>query len=293
MYGDFAVGCMNSRINYDLRSEIGRSVFRKFIHAAAELAAWHGGSLFGEHGDGRACSEFLPVMYFPEMITAFETYRRLWDEAGILNPGSITEADPVDANLAQEGVPQASGGLTPSSAPLKRQQQGSPLGPRCPILHRRRPVQDWTSAGSCVQATALEGTKGRHGILQVGVLLALLQGQNMPDVALHAGVAASLAEAHHADQPPRQRRHGESSRLCRRRRRRPDNETLYAQVCDPEDALGCSRTERSEQVLIDSFTKGLRPEVAGAAARVIEDRGRHVACQSDVRCGLTWIPHVS
>lgn len=65
MYGHFGAGCMHIRITYDLRSEEGRTVFRKFTQAATELVVSHGGSLSGEHGDGRARSECLPVMYSP------------------------------------------------------------------------------------------------------------------------------------------------------------------------------------------------------------------------------------
>lgn len=42
-------------------------------------------------------------------------------------------------------------------------------------------------------------------------------------------------------------------------------------------------------LFVDSFTKGFRPEVAGAAARVMESTGRQVGCESDACCGLTWI----
>jgi Fe-S oxidoreductase len=42
-------------------------------------------------------------------------------------------------------------------------------------------------------------------------------------------------------------------------------------------------------LFVDSFTKGFRPEVAGAAARVMESTGRTVGCEAGVCCGLTWI----
>jgi Fe-S oxidoreductase len=42
-------------------------------------------------------------------------------------------------------------------------------------------------------------------------------------------------------------------------------------------------------LFVDSFTKGFRPQVAGAAARVASDAGRQVACETDACCGLTWI----
>jgi Fe-S oxidoreductase len=42
-------------------------------------------------------------------------------------------------------------------------------------------------------------------------------------------------------------------------------------------------------LLVDSFTKGFRPEVAGAAARVVEQGGHSPEIRTDVCCGLTWI----
>ena len=62
---------------------------RQFLFAAAELVAAHGGSLSGEHGDGRARSELLPIMYSATMLDAFESFKRIWDPSGILNPGIL------------------------------------------------------------------------------------------------------------------------------------------------------------------------------------------------------------
>ncbi|KXO95899.1 FAD-binding and (Fe-S)-binding domain-containing protein [Tsukamurella pseudospumae] len=106
MYGHFGAGCMHIRITYDLRTEEGRAVFRRFTAAAAELVVRHGGSLSGEHGDGRARSEFLPVMYSPAMLAAFTAFRRIFDPTGLLNPSSITDPAPIDADLALAGVPE-------------------------------------------------------------------------------------------------------------------------------------------------------------------------------------------
>jgi Fe-S oxidoreductase len=41
--------------------------------------------------------------------------------------------------------------------------------------------------------------------------------------------------------------------------------------------------------LVDTFTRGFRPEVAGAATRVLTDAGDAVECAADACCGLTWI----
>ena len=42
-------------------------------------------------------------------------------------------------------------------------------------------------------------------------------------------------------------------------------------------------------MVVDSFTKGFRPEVAGAAQRVLNSAGNTVECNSEVCCGLTMI----
>ena len=50
------------------RGRAGRKVFRAFLEDAADGCVAHGGSLSGEHGDGRARSELLPLMYDAESI---------------------------------------------------------------------------------------------------------------------------------------------------------------------------------------------------------------------------------
>ena len=63
-YGHFGDGCVHVRIDFPLDASAGGARgFRQFVEAAADLTAAHGGSLSGEHGDGRARSELLPRMY--------------------------------------------------------------------------------------------------------------------------------------------------------------------------------------------------------------------------------------
>lgn len=54
--------------------------------------------------------------------------------------------------------------------------------------------------------------------------------------------------------------------------------------------IGTDTPAGADTVLfIDSFTRGFRPGVAGAAKRVLEDAQRTVECHADLCCGLTWI----
>ncbi|MFF0106323.1 FAD-binding and (Fe-S)-binding domain-containing protein [Streptomyces hirsutus] len=99
VYGHFGEGCLHVRIDFDLTTEEGTAVFRSFVTDAAKLIAAHGGSLSGEHGDGQARSELLPMMYGPEVMALFEQFKDIWDPDNGLNPGMIVQPLPVDSNL--------------------------------------------------------------------------------------------------------------------------------------------------------------------------------------------------
>ena len=99
LYGHFGDGCIHARINFDLRSHAGIATWRDFLRAAAELVVKFGGSLSGEHGDGQAKAEFLPIMYGPELMEAFREFKRIWDPRGKMNPGKLIDAYRVDENL--------------------------------------------------------------------------------------------------------------------------------------------------------------------------------------------------
>ncbi|NMR29140.1 FAD-binding and (Fe-S)-binding domain-containing protein [Crystallibacter degradans] len=101
-YGHFGDGCVHLRIDFPL--EAGGEAMRGFLTEAAELVARYGGSLSGEHGDGRARGELLHTMYSPEAIAAFSTFKTFFDPAGVLNPGVVVDPDPLDASLRR---PQA------------------------------------------------------------------------------------------------------------------------------------------------------------------------------------------
>ncbi len=98
-YGHFGDGCVHVRIDFPLREESGRRGFREFVEAAADLTASHGGSMSGEHGDGRARSELLPRMYSPEVLALFAGVKHLFDPDNLLNPGVLVDPAPVDADL--------------------------------------------------------------------------------------------------------------------------------------------------------------------------------------------------
>ena len=99
LFGHFGDGCIHARITFDLRSASGIATWKRFLHEAAELVVKYGGSLSGEHGDGQAKAEFLPVMYGAELMEAFREFKRIWDPRGKMNPGKVIDACRADENL--------------------------------------------------------------------------------------------------------------------------------------------------------------------------------------------------
>jgi FAD/FMN-containing dehydrogenase/Fe-S oxidoreductase len=97
LYGHFGQGCVHSRINFDLESEPGIRQFREFIERAADIVVELGGSLSGEHGDGRARSALLPKMFGSEMMQAFREFKSLWDPDNRMNPGVLMDAVAAEA----------------------------------------------------------------------------------------------------------------------------------------------------------------------------------------------------
>ncbi len=98
-YGHFGDGCLHIRLDFDLDRPGGGRRFRTFLLEAADLVASYGGSLSGEHGDGRARSELLNRMYSPEAMALMARVKAAFDPDGVLNPGVLVDPDPVDAAL--------------------------------------------------------------------------------------------------------------------------------------------------------------------------------------------------
>ena len=99
LYGHFGDGCIHARITFDTRTDDGVASWRAFSRDIAELVVQFGGSLSGEHGDGQAKAEFLPIMYGEELVAAFERFKRAWDPDGRMNPGKVVDAFRMDENL--------------------------------------------------------------------------------------------------------------------------------------------------------------------------------------------------
>jgi FAD/FMN-containing dehydrogenase/Fe-S oxidoreductase len=101
-YGHFGDGCVHVRIDFPFSTDPGR--YQQFAVAAAQLVGKYGGSMSGEHGDGRARSELLPYMYSPEAIDTIAAVKAIFDPGNVFNPGVLVDPAPIDADLR---VPRA------------------------------------------------------------------------------------------------------------------------------------------------------------------------------------------
>ena len=94
LYGHFGDGCVHVRLAMPLDTPEGVAHSRAFLQSAARICAAHGGSVSGEHGDGRARGELLRFMYSPEMLDLFARVKHIFDPDNLLNPGVL--AAPMD-----------------------------------------------------------------------------------------------------------------------------------------------------------------------------------------------------
>lgn len=179
-YGHFGDGCVHVRIDFDLAGgATGR--FRDFLTASALRLRDHGGSLSGEHGDGRARSELLPLMYEAESLRLFGAVKAVCDPAGVLNPGVLVDPAPLEADL-RPARPRR-----PVRSVLRLLDDGGSLGD---AVHR------CTGVGRCVAPTTTgvmcpsylatreekDSTRGRARVLQEALDGSLVHGLADPAV---------------------------------------------------------------------------------------------------------------
>jgi FAD/FMN-containing dehydrogenase/Fe-S oxidoreductase len=350
-YGHFGDGCVHGRIDFPFGSDSpahpgdrGRGRYRAFVEDAARLVAGYGGSLSGEHGDGRARSELLPFMYSPDVIDLFGRVKALFDPDDVLNPGVLVRPAPLDDAIRMAAAPvvrerlalayrhdggdfsaavhrctgvgkcradlQASGGVMCPSWPATREEKDTTRG-------RARVLQEMLASGGPV-------TGWRSPEVHDALDLCLSCKGCSRDCPTGVDMASYKAEVLHQSyrRRPRPRSHYTLGRLPRwadlaARAPRLVNGVLRSRLGGrvakwsagmdqrrdvPPFAPRTFRQEwaarpvptgdggRPVALWVDSFTDHFAPEVAHAAARVLEAAGYRVQVPgADTCCGLTWI----
>ncbi|WP_328438064.1 FAD-binding oxidoreductase [Streptomyces sp. NBC_00444] len=335
LYGHFGAGCVHVRIDFDLATDTGRAATRRFLTEAAALVVEHGGTLSGEHGDGRARGELLEIMYSDRMIRTFAAFKEIFDPEGLLNPGVIVAPAPLDADLAlrqlpllettftfphdEEGFTGAvrrcvgvgrcrsdAGGVMCPSYRATGEENDSTRG-RARLLQemvRGGTVQDgWRSTEVRDALDLCLSCKACSSDCPVGVDMATYKaeflhqhykGRLRPRSHYSLGwLPLTSALAGYAARPLNALLRGPAGKLLARlggvttKRRIP----AFASRRARREVLRAAKTEAPAKALlfVDSFTRAFRPEVAGAASRVLADAGIPCTAHDGLCCGLTWV----
>ena len=125
LYGHFGDGCVHVRLAMPLETPEGVAHSRAFLQSAARICAAHGGSVSGEHGDGRARGELLRFMYTPEMLDLFARVKHVFDPDNLLNPGVL--ASPMDEAEAASRARARNAGAATAAGTLELQPGVDPL----------------------------------------------------------------------------------------------------------------------------------------------------------------------
>ena len=99
IYAHASVGCLHVRPVVNMKTADGVKKFESIASSVADLVLEFGGALSGEHGDGLVRSPFMSRMFGPVLYEAFREIKRTFDPEGLFNPGKITDAPPMTANL--------------------------------------------------------------------------------------------------------------------------------------------------------------------------------------------------
>ncbi len=106
-YGHASVGVIHIRPVLDLKARDGIATLRALEERMSDWVLEYGGAMSAEHGDGLARSEWIEKMFGPRLPRAFAKVKAAFDPTGVLNPGKIVDAPPMDANLRYgDGYPE-------------------------------------------------------------------------------------------------------------------------------------------------------------------------------------------
>jgi FAD/FMN-containing dehydrogenase/Fe-S oxidoreductase len=185
VYGHFGEGCVHVRLDFDLITPAGVRAYRHFVEQAATLVATHGGSLSGEHGDGRARGELLERIFPSSVMRLFERFKGIFDPRGLMNPGVGVRPAPLDIHLRSGpvGAPATFLGLPGDGGDLARAlrrcvgvgacRRTGDVGVMCPSFAVTRDEQHSTRGRARLLAEMIDGRLLRDGWRSTEVASAL------------------------------------------------------------------------------------------------------------------------
>ena len=96
-YAHAGPGVLHIRPLLNLKAEDGVETMLEISDAVTDLVIEYGGSVSGEHGDGRARTTWNRKLYGDELWESFRQLKRAFDPQWLLNPGNVCgDADPTE-----------------------------------------------------------------------------------------------------------------------------------------------------------------------------------------------------
>ena len=98
-YAHAGPGCLHVRPLVDTKTVEGIAQMEAIADGVTDLVVEYGGSVSGEHGDGRARTQWNRKLYGDHVFELFVDLKRAFDPDGILNPGQVCGDVPMTENL--------------------------------------------------------------------------------------------------------------------------------------------------------------------------------------------------
>jgi len=112
-YAHAGPGVLHIRPLLNLKSENGIKAMMEISVALTDLVIAYGGSISGEHGDGRARTKWNRKLYGDDLWKAFQDLKATFDPQQLLNPGNICGDFEPNRNLRYDPSYRANSSITP------------------------------------------------------------------------------------------------------------------------------------------------------------------------------------
>ncbi|MFB6141401.1 MAG: FAD-binding and (Fe-S)-binding domain-containing protein, partial [Halosimplex sp.] len=95
-YAHAGPGCLHIRPLVDTKTVAGVEAMESIADAVTDLVVEYGGSVSGEHGDGRARTQWSRKLYGDRVWDLFREIKATFDPDWLLNPGQVVGVDAAD-----------------------------------------------------------------------------------------------------------------------------------------------------------------------------------------------------
>jgi FAD/FMN-containing dehydrogenase/Fe-S oxidoreductase len=113
-YAHAGPGCIHVRPLINTKTKEGRESMERIADKATDLAVKYGGSVSGEHGDGRARTQWNRKLYGDHLWQVFRDLKTRVDPDWIMNPGNVCGDVDMTENLRYDSEYEFEAGFDPA-----------------------------------------------------------------------------------------------------------------------------------------------------------------------------------